>query len=71
VPVADQDLILDGVGDPDGIQVMTIHKSKSKQFDGVMVLWRARYGKRTPYRTSCGAMTGHPSGVAEKFSWWR
>jgi hypothetical protein len=26
-----QDLILDGVDDPDGIQVMTIHKSKSKQ----------------------------------------
>jgi len=35
-----QDLILDGMDDPDGIQVMTIHKSKAKQFDGVVVLRR-------------------------------
>jgi DNA helicase-2/ATP-dependent DNA helicase PcrA len=38
-----QDLILDGIDDPDGIQVMTIHKAKSKQFDGVLVVRRQTY----------------------------
>jgi DNA helicase-2/ATP-dependent DNA helicase PcrA len=43
-----QDLILDGVDDPDGIQVMTIHKSKGKQFDGVIVLRRQRHDGKQP-----------------------
>jgi len=59
-----QDLILDGMDDPDGIQVMTIHKAKGKQFDGVMVLRGqtqdgqkllsnlVRRGDVTPYRRS-------------------
>jgi DNA helicase-2/ATP-dependent DNA helicase PcrA len=59
-----QDLIVDGMDDPDGIQVMTIHKSKGKQFDGVIVLRGERHDgtglisnftwrdDRPPYRRS-------------------
>jgi DNA helicase-2/ATP-dependent DNA helicase PcrA len=59
-----QDLIFDGLDDPDGIQVMTVHKSKSKQFDGVIVLRRETHnghalvsnlvwrGDTPPYRRS-------------------
>jgi DNA helicase-2/ATP-dependent DNA helicase PcrA len=38
-----QDQILDGVDDPNGLQVMTIHKSKGKQFDGVIVARGSRH----------------------------
>jgi DNA helicase II / ATP-dependent DNA helicase PcrA len=59
-----QDQILGGIDDPDGLQVMTVHKSKAKQFDGVIVVREGRHdgqqmvssfvwwGDQPPYRRS-------------------
>jgi DNA helicase-2/ATP-dependent DNA helicase PcrA len=44
----EQDQIIGGDTDLDGINVMTIHKSKAKEFDGVVILHLGRISPITP-----------------------
>jgi DNA helicase-2/ATP-dependent DNA helicase PcrA len=44
------------VDDPDGFQVMTIHKAKGNQFDGAIVLRRQRRDGKQIASNSSGVM---------------
>jgi DNA helicase II / ATP-dependent DNA helicase PcrA len=50
-----QDQILGGVDDPPGVHVMNVHKSKGKQFDGVIVIREGRHDGK---------------GRVSSFVWW-
>lgn len=56
-----QDQLLDGLDGPQRLQIMTIHKSKGKQFDAVIVLRHAEFNSKGSPPGSSFVWRGDPS----------
>ena len=58
-----RDQMIGGVDDKIRIQVMTIHKSKGKQFDGVILIREARSNGQTMVRQWSHRLSGATTGL--------